>query len=532
LQFQKFGMEWQCHACTLRNGPMALACSACGCARTPLKSWNCHACTFANAVLNATVCAVCGTSRQRNAAKLAEQEEHSKRKQALELEQTAKGDKNNQHPKEHSKRREVLELEQTAEGDCSKQQVMTQGRQRRLWQRGELEQAAKRLKAGESTGGAGSSGLRPTENSMAQTLRMPSPVESSSRSPPDNGKIPRCEVGDVRGIRAALQDVGVVLLRNVASCEELAHAERLFFHWLEDLPLGIRLSEPRNMKSSSWQKLGYINTGVIANYSIGQSEFMWYLRLLPRVRQVFADAWSSAPKSGNSSEASPLISSFDGCGVQRNIFLPEAEQDWRTGGRWFHLDQNHRMHPGLHAYQGVLNFYPTDANSGSTVVVPGSHHHFRQICEAHPHARGGFVKLDEKRDPGRKLMAAAVQVIMDPGDLLLWDSRIVHCNQGLCPSHCHSTGDTAALAVRADAAFSRLVAYIAMLPASRLSPKLALERRTCVRQGRGTGHDASYVPRAGKRIHVHPSFREPPASHPLWQLVDPGYGSSPSNGDV
>lgn len=453
---------------------MALACSVCGSIRSSTEgresSWNCLACTYANTELDAPVCAVCGTSRQRSATKPVKRKQLSKR-------------------------------ENTVEPD----------------------QSAKRPKAGDAQEG-GLSTSEPTDNFLTQRLRMQASLPtSSSRSPPDNGIIPRCEVGDATRMRAALRDVGVVLLRNVAKCEELAHAERLFFDWLEDLPLGIRVSKPRNMKSAIWQKLGYSNTGVIANYSIGQSEFMWYLRLLPRVRQVFADAWGLAPQNGDLNKDHRLISSFDGCGAQRNIFLPEAERDWRTGGRWFHLDQNHRMHPGLHAYQGVLNFYPSDASSGSTVVVPGSHHHFRQICEAHPQARGGFVKLAADRDPGQKLVAAAVQVIMDPGDLLLWDSRIVHCNQGLCPLRCHSTEDTAALAGRTDAAFARLVAYIAMLPTSRLSPKLAAERRSCVREGRGTGHDASYVPRGGKRVHVHPTFHEPSASHPLWQLVDPGY---------
>mmetsp|Transcript_58136 Transcript_58136/g.189399 ORF Transcript_58136/g.189399 Transcript_58136/m.189399 type:complete len:191 (-) Transcript_58136:37-609(-) len=187
------------------------------------------------------------------------------------------------------------------------------------------------------------------------------------------------------------------------------------------------------------------------------------------------------------------------------------------------MDQNVRMHPGLHTYQGVLNFYPSDAVSGSTVVVPGSHHRFAEICAAHPEARGGFVKLAERRSPGRELVAAAVQAVLDPGDLLIWDSRVVHCNQGPCPERCKSPADTAALrGDRAAAPLSRLVAYIAMVPAARLTPPLAVARRACVRDGRSSGHDATYVPRGGKRVHTHPDFRPPAAGHPLWQLVAPG----------
>jgi len=113
------------------------------------------------------------------------------------------------------------------------------------------------------------------------------------RAPPDNGTIPRCDVGDEQTCRQALKDVGAVILRNVASLAEVAHAESLFCDWLESLPLGIKRNDPSTIRTSVWRRLGYSNTGVITNYSIGQSSFMWYLRMLPRVRQSFATvgAW-------------------------------------------------------------------------------------------------------------------------------------------------------------------------------------------------------------------------------------------------
>jgi len=321
-----------------------------------------------------------------------------------------------------------------------------------------------------------------------------------------------------------------VIFKRVAGPGELARAEELFFQWLEWAPLGIRKGEALTMRSSVWRNLGWGNTGVITNYAVGQSEFMWYLRMLPQVRLAFATAWGLLPETtgpqGSCDECSipPLITSFDGCGAQRNLFLPEAEKDWRTAGRWFHVDQNHRFAPGLHTFQGVLNIYPTDAVSGSTVIVPGSHRRFAEICAAHPEARGSFVKLAEKRSPGRELVGAAVQAVLEAGDLLVWDSRVVHCNQGLCPQGCTKPEDTVALqGSRSNAPLSRLVAYIAMLPAKRLTPSLASARRACVQEGRGTGHDASYVPRGGKRVSTHPDYRAPDPSHPLWQLVAPGY---------
>lgn len=138
-----------------------------------------------------------------------------------------------------------------------------------------------------------------------------------------------------------------------------------------------------------------------------------------------------------------------------------------------------------------------------------------------PHeARGSFVKLVESREPARELISQAVQVILDPGDLLVWDSRTIHCNQGLC-SQCRRPADTAALRHRPEAPLTRLVAYIAMLPANRLTPALAAARRACVREGRGTGHDATLLPRGGRRVSVHPAYAAPDPGHALWDLVAP-----------
>ena len=78
-------------------------------------------------------------------------------------------------------------------------------------------------------------------------------------------------------------------------------------------------------------------------YGIGQSEFLWYARLLPKVREAFSLIWAD----------DDLLVSYDGCGVFRP---PEVNEEWRTQGAWYHIDQNLYNRPGLHAIQVDTSF--------------------------------------------------------------------------------------------------------------------------------------------------------------------------------
>ena len=136
------------------------------------------------------------------------------------------------------------------------------------------------------------------------------------------------------------------------------------------------------------------------------------------------------------------------------------------------------------------------------------------------------MKINEKKEPGKSMVNSAVQAVLDPGDMILWDSRVVHCNQGPCPRFCRAPSDTAALRDgREREPLHRLVAYISMVPGSRLTPKLAAQRRACVMEGRSSGHDPTNIPSGGRRVSVMPGYRPPTGSDPKWALVAPGMGN-------
>lgn len=318
-----------------------------------------------------------------------------------------------------------------------------------------------------------------------------------------------------------MQTHGVVCFRGVATESDLRRGEDLFWQWLTTVHPSIKRDDPSTHTSSVWNTLGYRNSGVMAQESIGQSEFMWHCRLLPKVRGAFATLWGlPCPQPADSTA---LITSFDGCGSWRNAWLRGADRSWQTDGNWFHLDQNHKVNPGLHTVQSLLNFYPTTHGSGSTVLVPGSHRDFGRMCR-HAKSWGSFIPVGGDPDDALYCRERARMAMLGAGDLLCWRSEVVHCSSGVArfaPQRPVAVAD--ALPGREHEPLARLVAYISMLPRTRLAAckdrdRRAAARREAVREGRGSGHDALVVRKKNRPSPVERRF-VPPPEHPCWRLV-------------
>ena len=136
---------------------------------------------------------------------------------------------------------------------------------------------------------------------------------------------------DGERVRALLARDGDVVIRAVASAEELATAEGLFWDWLEGTAearkVGLKRGAPFTHKTAVWKSLGYSNTGVMTGGSVGQSDFMWHCRMLPGVARAFAAVFQVEPAE--------LVSSFDGCGSWRNYWLHGGKGSGTlTDGGW------------------------------------------------------------------------------------------------------------------------------------------------------------------------------------------------------
>lgn len=224
----------------------------------------------------------------------------------------------------------------------------------------------------------------------------------------DISESPRFTADDPDMLRY-LQENGYVVVRDVASGADLERARLLLWEFL-GVSAGWSQRRPSTWTDDSFQKIGNMYRGIVNGRGAGQSDLSWYIRTLPCVRQCFEKIWST----------SELITSFDGL----NVFRPWNHGFLKTVGGWYHVDQG-RTKLGLHSVQGLVSLYNQGPHTGGLVVVPGSHlRHAELVAQAQDDVDFIAVPQDSQllAELPRRLVSCQA------GDLVLWDSRCVHCN--------------------------------------------------------------------------------------------------------
>lgn len=210
-----------------------------------------------------------------------------------------------------------------------------------------------------------------------------------------------------------LESEGWTVVPGVLNSQEVETCLSLTWDWLESLGSGIDRTNPSTWKDSNWP--GDFKSGITGTSGANQQPSLWFLRGHPGVQEVFSTIWSV--------ETSELITSMD------TILL------WRHGGQQaqtspasglnLHIDQNPFKKRGLHCVQGMIPFLEVTKDIGGLQLVPRSHREEiqEQIRKENPLKRFSqdFVKVsDKKYQPG------AIVVEAKAGDLILWDSRVIH----------------------------------------------------------------------------------------------------------
>jgi hypothetical protein len=254
---------------------------------------------------------------------------------------------------------------------------------------------------------------------------------------------------------AYLREHGYVVIAGVLSPQECDEALALTWDYLEELGTGIDRNDWTTWGDDRWPTA--VHGGILPGHGIGHSAAQWFIRGVANVKRAFAAIWDD----------DDLLVSFDGMALWRPWALNEA---WKTnrGGSWLHIDQHPITRPGLQCVQGLVNLLPTSPATGGNVLIPGSHKAFETIPSVYPERLGRVpVDVDHFRFPADDPLLRGTPPIMchlEAGDLLLWDSRTIHCS---------SSGLEAPTA---QAALMRAISLICMMP-RRLTPPEVLEKR-------------------------------------------------------
>ncbi len=231
-------------------------------------------------------------------------------------------------------------------------------------------------------------------------------------------EIERFEPGDPAAM-SFLEQEGYVVFAEALNPQQAGVAMDKLWDYLEGLGTGVDRNDIDTWDDDRWPTA--VHGAILPSYGIGHCAAQWYIRDAGRVHDCFAQVWDN----------DDLLVSFDGVSIWR----PWTYKDhWRTneGNSWLHIDQHPIGRPGKHCVQGLVNLLESSPMTGGNVVVPGSHRLFEQIPHLYKERLARIhPSIDHFRFPNDDAGLRGYHPIMAhlyPGDLLLWDSRTIHCS--------------------------------------------------------------------------------------------------------
>ena len=228
----------------------------------------------------------------------------------------------------------------------------------------------------------------------------------------------------------------------------------MFFDFLESCNPVFKRNEIDTWKGKNLPTLLH---GILKHY-FGHTELEWQIREL--CAPIFARIFNCSP--------SDLLSSFDG-----GCFMNVKKKN--TNKSWIHVDQS-RYTKGFLCVQGVVNFIDNGAEDGGLVLVENSRSVFEEYMNKYP-SEGitwGPANMEDSILKDKKLL----KICAPAGHVLLWDSRMFHCNVQPTGSALKEDGTPR----------FRMATYVSMQPRLNATEKELKKRVELYEKGRMTGH--------------------------------------------
>ncbi|CAM9360576.1 unnamed protein product, partial [Ectocarpus fasciculatus] len=262
-----------------------------------------------------------------------------------------------------------------------------------------------------------------------------------------------------------LDEHGYVVIKAVATPEEVSQATDLLWRFLESDKIGMKRGKPQTWTGKLFQNVGSRSNGILMYNGIQQSDMLWFIRMLPKVKESFAQIFGT----------DDLLTSYDGGNIFRPWHAKGAEEYAKTEQGWWHVDQGHLLR-GRHAVQGLVTLTDATAETGGFCVVPGSHKYHDELMDTlNRRSEKNFVFVPPSF---HALQERQILPLCQAGDMVLWDSRTIHCN----------TSSLVQPTTLPKNELLRAVGYVCMTPASKATPEVIEKRRLIFEQGDGTTH--------------------------------------------
>ncbi|EUC42417.1 hypothetical protein COCMIDRAFT_103571 [Bipolaris oryzae ATCC 44560] len=213
---------------------------------------------------------------------------------------------------------------------------------------------------------------------------------------------------------------GCAVVKGVITPERAEYYKQKQIEWLQSFGLGF---DPKDESTWTADHLPVsFKGGMYFAYASTHEKFVWEARTEPKVVDVFTKLWGT----------DELLCSFDGM----NITLPrQKDLNWSP---WPHCDQNENR-KGMQCVQGLLNFQPNGPKDGGLILMKGSSKLFDEFFsekrEQDEHEdkpppeeemRDLFIFKEEDVKWFESKGCTLQKMNLDPGDLVLWDSRTMH----------------------------------------------------------------------------------------------------------
>lgn len=227
-----------------------------------------------------------------------------------------------------------------------------------------------------------------------------------------------------------------------------------FLSWFTSCCPSFNRADPETWTAKN---LPPMSRGIMKHY-YGHTALQWEIREL--CAPFFAEIWGCSVED--------LLTAFDG-----GCFLPAKPTT--TFSAWVHNDCP-RDYTTFSCVQGIVNFVENGPEDGGLVLVEGSHQLFAEYMARHQ-SEGFMWGLSDQTDPllsERNL----IKICAPAGHLLLFDSRMFHCNAPAYGSVYRSDGTPR----------FRLCHYVSFQPRSGATAAELQKRQHLYEKGRMTGH--------------------------------------------